>query len=93
MLLIARALAHEALADLAAAVLRTGMTPLIEVRSEAELARAVAVYESGITSREGVERAASLGADAVLVGSSLSTAADPLAAVQALASVPRRGRG
>jgi indole-3-glycerol phosphate synthase len=128
-LLIARALAPTELADLAAVVVAKGMTPLIEVRDEAELARAVAVptavigvnnrdletlviepdvgarmipqvpvgrvavYESGIGDVTGVERAAALGADAVLVGSSLSVAGDAAAAVRALASVQRVGRG
>ncbi len=128
-LLIARALAPEELADLAAEASALGLTPLIEIRSEAELARAVAVpgavigvnnrdletlviepevgarliplvpadriavYESGITDRAGVERAAQLGADAVLVGSVLSTAAAPREAVRALASVARMPRG
>jgi indole-3-glycerol phosphate synthase len=40
-----------------------------------------------------VERAASLGADAVLIGSSLSSAADPRAALRALGGVARRGEG
>lgn len=128
-LLIARALEPSRLSELAAAVVAHGMTPLIEVRDEAELARAVAVaaavigvnnrdletlviepevgarmipqvpsgrvavYESGISDVAGVQRAAELGADAVLVGSSLSVAADASATVQALAAVPRIGRG
>ena len=127
-LLIARALAPAELSELAAAALSLGLTPLIEVRDEQELARAVAVrgavigvnnrdletlviepevgvrmlplipadrlgvYESGITERAGVELAASLGADAVLVGSSLSVAPDGTEAVRALATVPRQGR-
>ena len=53
----------------------------------------VAVYESGVGSVADVERAAALGADAVLVGSVLSGAPDPSAVVRALASVARRGRG
>lgn len=53
----------------------------------------VAVYESGITTRADVERAASHGADAVLVGSSLSGAGDGAAAVRALAGVRARRRG
>jgi indole-3-glycerol phosphate synthase len=53
----------------------------------------VAVYESGVTSRADVERAAALGADAVLVGSSLSAAANGGAAVSALIGVARRTRG
>lgn len=53
----------------------------------------VAVYESGVSIRADIERAAALGADAVLVGSALSRAADGAAAVCELASVPRRTRG
>jgi indole-3-glycerol phosphate synthase len=52
-----------------------------------------AVYESGIHDRAGVARAAEQGADAVLVGSSLSSARDARGAVQALTGVPRRARG
>ena len=52
-----------------------------------------AVYESGVRTVAEVAEAAALGADAVLVGSSLSAAADPEAAVRALATVPRLGRG
>lgn len=51
------------------------------------------VYESGVTSRAHVERAAALGADAVLVGSSLSSAGDGGAAAALLAGVPRCARG
>ena len=51
------------------------------------------VYESGITDVNGVRRAASLGADAVLVGSSLSVSASPEAAVRALVGVRRVSRG
>lgn len=128
-LLIARALAPEELQELGAAATALGLTPLVEVRDEAELARAVAVrgavigvnnrdletliiepevgarmipqvpadrvavYESGISDVAGVQRAAALGADAVLIGSSLSVATDVEGTVRALASVPRRGRG
>lgn len=53
----------------------------------------IAVYESGVSDRAGVERAAALGADAVLVGSSLSSAADPAAALRALCGVARHARG
>jgi len=53
----------------------------------------VAIYESGIASRADVERAAMLGADAVLVGSALSAQVDGAAAVRALAGVPRVARG
>lgn len=52
----------------------------------------VAVFESGVYSAVEVARAARAGADAVLVGSSVSAAADPAAAVAALAAVPRTGR-
>lgn len=53
----------------------------------------IAVYESGIRDVDGVRRAASLGADAVLVGSSLSLAGAPQASVRALTGVPRSARG
>lgn len=52
----------------------------------------VAVAESGIRERGDVARAAALGADAVLVGSSLSTAVDAAAAVRVLGGVFRRSR-
>ncbi len=52
----------------------------------------VAVFESGVYGPAEVERAAAAGADAVLVGSSLSAAADPAAALRAIAGVARRGR-
>lgn len=51
-----------------------------------------AVAESGIATREDVLRAAGAGADAVLVGTALSRAADPEQAVRALTGVPRRER-
>lgn len=53
----------------------------------------VAIAESGVRSASDVERVARAGADAVLVGSVLSAAGDPGAAVRALTSVPRSGRG
>ena len=53
----------------------------------------VAVYESGIATRADLERAAGWGADAVLVGSSLSVATDASAAVRALCGVPVTRRG
>jgi indole-3-glycerol phosphate synthase len=53
----------------------------------------LAVYESGVRDVEGVRRAASLGADAVLVGSALSVAASATEAVRALTGIPRRSRG
>lgn len=54
-----------------------------------------AVAESGIRNRSDVERLARIGADAVLVGSALSRAANPILAVRALTGVAReavRGR-
>jgi indole-3-glycerol phosphate synthase len=53
----------------------------------------VAIAESGVRDAGDVRRAAACGADAVLVGSSVSAAADPGAAVRALAGVSRQGRG
>lgn len=53
----------------------------------------VAVAESGVSTRQDIERYAASGADAVLVGSSISAAADPVQATRALAGVPRRSRG
>lgn len=52
-----------------------------------------AVYESGVSNRTHVERAAALGADAVLVGSSLSSAQNGRNAVADLVGVKRRPRG
>ncbi len=52
----------------------------------------VAIAESGISIRSDVEQVAGLGADAVLVGSSLSVAPDPQDAVARLTGVPRAGR-
>ena len=55
-------------------------------------ASCVAIAESGISTRSDVEHVGGLGADAVLVGSSLSRAADPQDAVAQLTGVPRAGR-
>jgi indole-3-glycerol phosphate synthase len=52
----------------------------------------VAIAESGVKSREDVERYARCGADAVLVGSSISAATDPTAATRSLTDVPRIAR-
>ena len=49
----------------------------------------VAIYESGVRSREDVARAAACGADAVLVGSSISAAGAPSDAVAALVGIAR----
>lgn len=129
LLLIARALAPNALAELAAAAREVGIEPLVEVRDERELASAIdagarvigvnsrnletlamdssvcarliplipsdrlAVFESGVASRADVERAAAIGATAVLVGSALSTAPSPSEAVRQLTGVARVSRG
>jgi indole-3-glycerol phosphate synthase len=52
----------------------------------------VAIAESGIQTTADAERAARAGADAVLVGSSLSVAVDPRMAVRSLGSIARRAR-
>jgi indole-3-glycerol phosphate synthase len=56
-------------------------------------AACIAVAESGIASVTDVGAAAACGADAVLVGSSVSAAPDPAAAVRALTATPRCQRG
>jgi len=53
----------------------------------------LAVFESGVASRADVERAAAIGATAVLVGSALSSAPSPVDAVRELTGVPRCVRG
>jgi len=53
----------------------------------------IAVAESGVRTRDDVARYAAAGADAVLVGSSISASADAAAAVRAIANVSRVGRG
>lgn len=69
------------------------MQPEVRQRLIPRIPRSVAaVAESGIRSADDVERAALLGADAVLVGSTLSASAAPEGAVRALARVTRRGR-
>jgi indole-3-glycerol phosphate synthase len=50
----------------------------------------LAVAESGVSTVDDVRRMAAAGADAVLVGSSVSAAEDPAAAVRLLTSVERR---
>lgn len=52
----------------------------------------VAVSESGVSTRADIERIALFGADAILVGSAISAAADPTAAVRKLSGVPRASR-
>jgi indole-3-glycerol phosphate synthase len=55
-------------------------------------ANVIAIAESGVTGRSDVERVARAGADAVLVGSSVSAAENPQLAVEALTGVPRKSR-
>lgn len=52
----------------------------------------IVVAESGIQTVADVERVARAGADAVLIGSSLSSSADASSAVRAFTEVTRRGR-
>ena len=52
-------------------------------------ASCIAIWESGVQTADDVRRAAGVGADAVLVGSSVSAAADPTAAVRALTGIAR----
>ena len=52
----------------------------------------IAVAESGMASVLDVERAAATGADAVLIGTALSAAADPDGLLAGLSRVPRRAR-
>jgi indole-3-glycerol phosphate synthase len=53
----------------------------------------IAIGESGVSGRSDVERLAEAGADAVLVGSAVSAAKDPVEAVRELSAVKRRSRG
>lgn len=53
----------------------------------------IAIWESGVSTRDDVERAAAAGVDAVLVGSALSLAEDPERLLATLTTVPRRPRG
>ncbi len=129
MLLIARALPPDDLTAIADRASELGVEVLVEVRSEEELERALAIRhavigvnsrdletlvidatvtarliplipadrlaiaESGVSARSDVERAAGVGADGVLVGSSVSASSDPAAAVAALTGVARMLRG
>lgn len=52
----------------------------------------LAIAESGVSTRSDVENAATLGADAVLVGSALSLSTDPREAVASLIGVARERR-
>ena len=53
----------------------------------------VAVWESGSSTAQDVDRAAAAGADAVLVGSALSLSPNPEALLSRLTTIPRRPRG
>jgi indole-3-glycerol phosphate synthase len=55
-------------------------------------AEVVAVAESGMADSADVARARDQGADAVLIGTALSAAADPAGLLDQLAGVPRHGR-
>lgn len=128
-LLIARALPPARLAPLVHAARDLDIEPLVEVRDERELERAletgalligvnhrdletlvidvnlgerlipaiprdrIVIAESGVSARRDVERLGGAGADAILVGSTLSASSDPAAAVRALDGVPRASRG
>ena len=52
----------------------------------------IAVAESGYTTREDVGKAAAAGADAVLIGSSLSASTDPSTAVASLTGIRKASR-
>jgi indole-3-glycerol phosphate synthase len=52
----------------------------------------IAIYESGIRTREDVKAAASFGADAILVGSAISASGTPADDVHSLTGVPRTRR-
>jgi indole-3-glycerol phosphate synthase len=68
--------------------------PMTSERLLPQIPRSViAIAESGMSTRRDVERVAALGADAVLVGSSLSASPNPTASVKDFASVPRVARG
>jgi indole-3-glycerol phosphate synthase len=69
----------------------------VDLRAAEQLVRRVpahvpAVAESGIETRQDVERMAGAGADFVLVGTSLARHSDPEEAVRKLVGVPRQGR-
>jgi indole-3-glycerol phosphate synthase len=69
----------------------------IDIRAAWELisrvpADRIAVAESGMTTEADVRRVAEAGADAVLIGTALSAAADPALLASQLAAVPRIGR-
>ena len=127
-LLIVRALSHDALSELAAVASEARVDVLFEVRDEDELARAlaehaavigvnnrnletlvidagtapriiplipphaIAIAESGMSAPADAVPAIAAGADALLVGSALSAAADPKQAARTFASFARVAR-
>ncbi|MEP7347228.1 MAG: indole-3-glycerol-phosphate synthase [Gemmatimonadaceae bacterium] len=129
LLLIARGIGSDRIAEMMTATREAGIEAVVEVRSERELqwalesgatiigvncrdletlemelevhdrilplipADCIAIAESGIATRRDVERLAALGADAILVGSSLSLAADAFNTVATLTGVSRVRRG
>lgn len=75
--------------DLDTLVVDTGAAwPLLESIP----ADCIAVAESGMASRADVALAAAAGADAVLIGSALASAADPAARARELSGIARHGR-
>ena len=128
-LLIARVLSGERLAEMVSLAAGLGMASLVEVHADVELAPAlaarppvvgvnardldtltvdlslvdrllssvpvgtIAAAESGLLARGDIERVAAAGADAVLVGTAISGAGSPAAALRALLGVPRLSGG
>jgi len=76
--------------DLETLIIEPNVTPRLIAMIPADR---LAIAESGIVSRQDVQRVAGVGADAVLVGSSISAATDPAGAVAALTGVARSARG
>jgi len=73
------------------ATFRVDLTTLAGVL-DAVPSHVVAVAESGLKNRADVQKVASWGADAVLVGTVLASAFDPCSAVRDLTGIARRGR-
>ena len=102
-LLIVRILTPERLEALLTFTRGLGLDALVETHTRGEIDVALAagavlptgvlaVAESAMHSRDDVEKAAAAGADAVLIGTALSAAADPAALSRSVSSVRRRGR-
>lgn len=75
--------------DLETLAMDTGLVTSLLPQVPAGILR---VAESGLATRADIERVAAAGADAVLVGTAVSGAADPIAAVRGLSGVPRMAR-